>query len=796
MNLSMKWLSDYVEIDAAPRAFSEAMTMSGSKVEVYEVEGSEIEQVVVGKILSIEKHPDADKLVVCQVDIAKDTPVQIVTGATNVAVGDVIPVCLDGAKLPGGKVIKKGKLRGVVSEGMLCSLSELGLTTHDFPYAIEDGIFILQEEDGHSFTIGQDIQTAIGLNDTCVEFEITSNRPDCLSMTGLAREAAATFGRPLTLPNPVLQHETGDIHSMLTVEVQSPALCPRYVAKVVKNIKVGPSPRWMRERLRACGVRPINNIVDITNYVMLEYGQPLHAFDHRFVKGGKIIVRQAAQGESIRTLDGTDRNLTPEMLVIADAQAPSAVAGVMGGEFSCIVDDTNTIIFESACFNGPSVRVTAKKLGMRTEASGRFEKGLDPQTCIPAALRACQLAQQLGAGEVVGGIIDIDNSNKTPVCIPLEHEWMNRFLGVAVAREDMVAILTKLGCTVDDNDIVTVPSFRADLQHKADLAEEIARFYGYNKIPVTAVRGPAQAQLTVMQKFEKKLSAALLAQGCSEVITYSFISPKQYDKIALPADSALRKSVVISNPLGEDTSVMRTTALPSMLEVLARNYNNRNMSASLFELATEYVPTTPDKLPEENQKIVVGLYGDGADYYALKGIVEELLDTLGGYEYDVEPEKTSPVFHPGRCARLNMGGRSLGILGEVHPAVLDTFDIGVKAYLAELDVACLFENRVQQMQYHPLPKFPATTRDVAVLCDEDLPVLSLHNAIATAAGKHLDKVELFDVYRGAQVPAGKKSVAYNISLRSADKTLTDEEANSAMKKILKALAALGAELRS
>lgn len=794
MNLSLKWLSDYVKLDdnMTPRAFSEAMTMSGSKVEGYALEGGEVENVVVGKVLSVERHPDADKLVVCMVEVGREAPVQIVTGATNVNAGDLVPVCLDGAKLVGGKVIKKGKLRGVLSDGMLCSLSELGLTAHDFPYAVEDGIFILQEP----CKIGQDIQSAIGLNDTCVEFEITSNRPDCLSVIGLAREAAATFGKPLTLPEPKLEHECGDIHSILSVEVQNPALCPRYVARAVKNIKVAPSPRWLRERLRASGVRPINNIVDITNYVMLEYGQPMHAFDHQFVKGGKIIVRCAGEGERIVTLDGVTRALSPEMLVIADEQAPSAIAGVMGGEFSSIVENTNTIVFESACFDGPSVRVTAQKLGMRTEASGRFEKGLDPQTCVPAVLRACQLVEELGAGEVLGGMIDIDNSDKQPVKIPLEHDWINRFLGIEVSREDMLETLLKLGCTVSADDLVTVPSFRADLRHKADIAEEIARMYGYNKIPVTAIRGSAQAELTPLQKFEKKIGFTLLAQGCNEIMTYSFISPKYYDKIRLPADSAYRKCVVISNPLGEDSSVMRTTALPSMLEVLARNYNNRNASATMFEIATEYVPTGPDTLPEENQKILVGIYGEGADYYALKGIVEALLEALGGYDCDVVPESGNPSFHPGRCAKLVLGDKPLGILGEVHPAVLENYEIGVKAYVAELDEALLFSHRAPEKQYHPLPKYPATTRDIAVLCDEVLPVLSLYKAIQGAAGRHLDKLELFDVYRGAQVPQGKKSVAYNISLRSADKTLTDEETSATMKKILKALAALGAELRS
>lgn len=794
MNLSIKWLNDYVKLDAdmSPREFSEAMTMSGSKVECYRRESDGIEKIVVGKVLSVTPHPDADKLVVCSVNVGADEPVQIVTGATNVNEGDIVPVCLDGANLPGGKVIKKGKLRGVLSNGMLCSLSELGLTEHDFPYAIEDGIFIMQEE----CEIGQDICPAIGLDDTCVEFEITSNRPDCLSVIGLAREASVTFGKPLNIPEKKPAHESGDISEILAVEVQNPELCPRYVAKAVKNIKVAPSPRWMRERLRASGVRPINNIVDITNYVMLEYGQPMHAFDHKYVKGGKIVVRNAKAGESIVTLDGTAHALAPEMLVIADISAPSAVAGVMGGEFSCIKDDTNTIIFESACFKGASVRTTAKKLGLRTESSGRFEKGLDPETCIPAVLRACQLVEELGAGEVVGGMIDIDNADKAPTKIPMEAAWINHFLGIEIPHADMVDTLTRLGCEVDKNDVVTVPSFRADLQHKADIAEEIARIYGYDKIPTTAIRGTAQAELTPLQRFEKKINETLIAQGCFEIMTYSFISPKYYDKIALPTDSPLRRSLVISNPLGEDSGVMRTTAIPSMLEILARNYNNRNEAARLFEIATEYIPTTPEELPEEKQKIIIGSYGGGDDYFAMKGIVEELLYALGGYECDVVPDSENPTFHPGRCARLIIGGSEVGVIGEVHPAVLENYAIGTRAYIAELDEELLFANRAPEKSYTPLPKFPATTRDIAVVCDEALPVLTLYNAVKAAAGRQLDKLELFDVYRGAQLPSGKKSVAYNLSLRSPEKTLTDEDANAIMKRVLKAISALGAELRS
>ncbi|MDY4192475.1 MAG: phenylalanine--tRNA ligase subunit beta [Oscillospiraceae bacterium] len=791
MNLSMRWLSDYVDVKMAPRAFSEAMTMSGSKVEGYEIEGAEIEKVVIGKILSVEKHPDADKLVVCQVDVGAGEPVQIVTGASNVFPGAVVPVALDGSILPGGKQIKKGKLRGVLSGGMMCSLGELGLTVHDFPYAIEDGIFIIEED----CEPGQDIRSAIGLDDTCVEFEITSNRPDCLSVIGLAREAAVTFGKPLKLHAPVVAKETDDIGNYLSVEVQNPVLCQRYMARMVKNIKIEPSPRWMRERLRASGVRPINNIVDITNYVMLEYGHPMHAFDYQYVKGGRIVARNAKPGETITTLDGIVRELSPEMLVIADEKDPSAVAGVMGGEYSGINDNTRMIVFEAACFQGSSVRTTAKKLGMRTESSGRFEKGLDPNTCLPAIQRACELVEMLGAGEVIGGIIDVDNSSHEPTRIRLEPEWTNRFLGIELPREEMVRILEELECKMDGDDII-VPSFRADLQHKADIAEEIARIYGYNKIPVTAIRGVAEGGFTPYQKFEQAVSGALLAQGCSEVATYSFISPKYYDKIRLPGDSPLRRSITIQNPLGEDTSVMRTIAVPSMLEVLSRNFNNRNPEVSVFEIATEYIPTQPDQLPEENPVVMIGMYGEGTDFYSMKGVVEELLKVLGIEDLDVQAEASLPYYHPGRCARLFAGSEELGTMGEIHPLVAENYEINSRAYVARLDGKALFAHADNNKSYHPLPKFPASSRDLALLCDEELPVLSIEKAIRQGVGKILERVQLFDVYRGQQVPQGKKSVAYNITMRASDRTLTDEEADRAVQKALRLLAELGAVLRT
>ncbi len=795
MNLSQKWLLDYVDVsEVEPHEFSEAMTMSGSKVEGYCREGADISGVVVGEILSVVKHPNADSLVICQVNIGEAEPVQIVTGATNVFAGAYVPVATNGSHLPGDKVIKKGKLRGEVSNGMLCSLSELGLTVHDFPYAIEDGIFILGDD--CEKTPGMDIHEAIGLDDLCTEFEITSNRPDCLSVTGLAREAAVTFQKELHLPEPKVEKETGDIREHLSIEVQNPELCPRYIGRMVKNVKIGPSPRWMRERLRACSVRPINNIVDITNYVMLEYGQPMHAFDFKYVKGGKIIVRTAREDEtSFMTLDGVTRTLSPEMLTICDAEGPIAVAGVMGGEFSSIMEDTDTILFESACFNGPSVRLTAKKLGMRTEASGRYEKGLDPATCLPAVQRACQLVELLGAGEVVGGMIDVDNSPKEKIVLPLEADWINRFLGIDLPAEEMKTILSRLGFGIEGDQVV-VPSYRADVRCKADVAEEIARIYGYNNIPTTSLRGSCEGKLTPRQKMERRVNNIMLAQGYSEIMTYSFISPKYYDKIGLPADSALRKSVVISNPLGEDTSVMRTTTLPSMLEILSKNYANRNMAAALYEIGAEYIPQGENELPIETDHLTLGLYGDKADFYAIKGAVEALLDYLNIQDVDVEADSTNPTFHPGRCAVITAGGEELGVVGEVHPLVAENYEIGTRVYLAKLSMDALFAHTPADKEYKALPKYPASQRDIALLCDEELPVLTMEKAISSAVGSLLEKVELFDVYRGAQIPDHKKSVAFNLVLRSADHTLTVEEADAAVKRALKALSALNVTLRS
>ena len=797
MNLSMKWLSDYVTLDTTVKDFCAAMTMSGSKVEVATEEGSEIKNVVVGKLLSVVPHENSDHLVVCQVDVGQEQPIQIVTGAPNVKAGDIVPVALCGAELPNGVKIKKGKLRGVESNGMLCSLGELGLTVHDFPYAIADGIFLIQED----CQIGQDIHEAIGLNDTSVEFEITSNRPDCLSVTGLAREAAATYHVPLNLKKPTFQGIDGNIQDALQVEIQNKEKCPRYAAGIVKNVKIAPSPRWMRERLRASGVRPINNLVDITNYVMLEYGQPMHAFDLRYVKDGKIVVRNAAEGETITTLDGVTRTLSPEMLVIADAEKPIAVAGVMGGEYSGIMEDTNTVVFESAYFEPVQVRRTAKKLGMRTDASARYEKGLDPEGCLRTLERAFELVELLGAGEPVRTHIDLDYNEKQRNRIPFDPEWINKFLGTNISREEMCDTMKMLEIEVDGDTCIS-PSFRIDLERPADLAEEVARIYGYNNIPSTVIKGVANASLTPKQKFRRTLENATVAVGCYGILTYSFISPKYFDKIALPADSSLRKTVVISNPLGEDTSVMRTTTLPSMLETLSLNYKNRNAAVALYEIGKEYLPTAPDKLPEEPDRLTIGMYGDDADFFTLKGMVETILETAGLHDctYKACGENTpfgeTCALHPGRSAVIYAGETPIGYLGEVHPTVQKNYDIGTRTYVAKLLIDEMQPLAQTEITYQPLPKFPAITRDLSLVCADKVPVGDLQAAMKNAVGNILEQITLFDVYKGEQIAAGMKSVSFSIRMRSHEGTLTDEQADAAMKRVLKALKEHGATLRA
>ncbi|MBQ9083614.1 MAG: phenylalanine--tRNA ligase subunit beta, partial [Clostridia bacterium] len=640
-----------------------------------------------------------------------------------------------------------------------------------------------------------DMAVVIGADDRIVEFEITPNRPDCLSMLGLALEASATFDLPLNRHTPVVKGGHGSASELLNVSIEAPDLCPIYSAKIVKNVRVKPSPRWLRERLRAMGVRPINNIVDITNYVMMEYGQPMHAFDLRFIQDGKIIVRRAVNGETITTLDGVDRTLTDKQLVIADAAKPVAIAGVMGGEYSGIMDDTTTIVFESACFNGASVRTTARDQGMRTDASARYEKGLDPNNCLPALERACELVELLDAGDVMDDVIVCDHSDSTKRRITFNADWINHFLGTDLTEDYMRTALEKLDFTFDGDEII-VPTNRSDVEHKADIAEEVARMYGYNKIPCTQISGGAQGKFTDEQKFVNKVNTTMLALGLSEIMTYSFISPKYYDKIRMPADSPLRNSLVISNPLGEDTSIMRTTALPSMLEILSKNYNNRNMNVRLFEVCNEYLPRTADELPEEKRVLMMGMYGDKMDFFALKGMIEELLTVLDVTGYDVAAVKNETAYHPGRCAELTANGKRFALLGEIHPLVAENYGIEQRVYAARLDMAALYELSNKNKMYHPLPKFPAVTRDLALLCDKTIPVLTLEKAIRRGIGATLESVKLFDVYEGSQIPAGQKSVAFNITLRSADHTLSDDEINRIMNKIMKNLTAAGAVLRS
>lgn len=795
MDLSKRWLQDYVDVNVSDHDFSEDITLSGSKVESYRHEGEMLKNIVVGKIDSLERHPDSDHLWICMVNIGADKPLQIVTGAQNLQAGDYVPVALDHSVIADGTEITSGKLRGVLSDGMLCSLGELGLTARDFPNAIEDGIFVLGDDTDR--TLGTDIRDAIGFNDTITEFEITSNRPDCMCVIGLAREVAATYQLPMTVKAPEVKPGEGDVNNYLKVDIEDPEGCYRYDGAVVTNVRVKPSPRWMRERLRASGVRPINNIVDITNFVMLEYGQPMHAFDLRYLDGGHVIVRRAREGETITTLDDVTRNLTPDMLVIADENKPVAVAGVMGGEYSGIMDDTTTIVFESACFNGPSIRRTAKALGMRTEASARYEKCLNPDDTDTCLNRALELVQLLDAGDVVNGTVDNYAKPKAQVTLPFDPEWTNKFIGINLSAEEQKAILERIDFVVEDG-IIKVPSFRIDIESQADISEEIARFYGYNNIPGSELHGVAKASLTDRQKFNRYVEQTLRACGLSEVQTFSFVSPKVYDKILLPKDSELRKNIVITNPLGEDTSVMRTTALPSVLDVLSRNYNNRNGKAYLYELATVYIPAADlETLPAENQQLIMALYGPKATYFTLKGMVEKLLEKTGIQDYDVVPVKDNPTYHPGRTAAVTVDGKQLAILGEVHPAVRENYSIGTAVYAASVDVELLYEVANLNTVYKHLPKYPGASRDLAFVVDKDIPVLRLRKALEAAIeASILEGIDLFDVYEGAQVGPGKKSVAYNLKFRSADRTLTDEECNQAVKKAVAAAEKLGAQLRS
>lgn len=885
MILSRKWLNEFVDVsDISDREFDEAMTLSGSKVETVTALDESLKNVVVGKILSMEKHPDSDHMWICQIDVGQAEPTQIVTGAWNIHVGDLVPVAQHKSLLPNGTKIEKGKLRGVVSNGMLCSLKELSLTAeHDYPYAvitpaallndykpldpekpsipadikagdkvfgpvvcgkvlecetqsyglyhttldiggatvspdtacsnihvgdlvayntktdsictledlhaeqkefphcIADGIFVLNED----VKPGDDMAKVIGADDHVVEFEITPNRPDCLSVIGLAREASSTFGRPLKLHTPEVKGCGGSIAELVDIDIEDGDLCPRYTARMVKNVKIQPSPAWMRERLRNSGVRPINNIVDITNYVMLEYGQPMHAFDFSCVEGNHIIVRTAREGETIQTLDGNQRKLTPSMLCICDENKPVCVAGVMGGANSEIVGDTAMVLFESANFNGTSVHRTAAALNMRTDASSRYEKGLDPMNTLKAVERACELVELLGAGEVVEGVMDVIAKDSSPVTVKLEPEKVNGLLGTDVSREEMVRILESLDFTVE-GDTIHVPSWRSDVEHYSDIAEEVARFYGYNNIPDTLSNGlTARRGLTDIQQTENLLGSVCRAAGYDEIITYSFISPTYYDKIDLPKDSALRDSLKILNPLGEDTSIMRTTTLPSMLEILTRNYNFRNKSAKLYELGRVYFKRA-DGLADEPKVLTLGAYG-GMDFFALKGAVEAVLKQLRIENVRFLADTENPSYHPGRCAKVYCGDRLLGTLGQIHPHVAGNYGVDAELYAAELRFDALYESKGSQPLYQPLPKFPAVTRDIAVVCDASVTVGELEDAIRKGAKGLLKDVALFDIYTGVGIAPGKKSVAFNLTLRSDDRSLTAEEADADVKSILTTL---------
>ncbi|MBQ9762478.1 MAG: phenylalanine--tRNA ligase subunit beta [Oscillospiraceae bacterium] len=795
MKLNRKWLhEEFVDLShISDKEFVETMTVAGQKVETYERMDAEIKNVVVGKVVSIVRHENSDHMWVCQVDVGQEEPVQIVTGAQNVHEGDLVPAALHNSYLPGGIHITKGKLRGEKSNGMLCSFAELGLTQNDLPDAYADGIWILNDEDCKP---GDDINLVIGNDDTIVDFEITNNRPDCYSIIGLAREAAAAFDKPMRHHEPVVKgSDAGSMYEMLDVEVPAETLCNRYSSRMVKNVKIAPSPKWLRQRLRANGVRPINNIVDITNYVMLEYGQPMHAFDYRYVASGKIIVREAEAGETLTTLDGNVRELKPGMLVIADENKPIGLAGIMGGENSEILDDTTTVVFESANFNGTSIRQTALALGMRTESSGKFEKNLDPMMTVPAVQRACELVELLECGDVMDGIIDIINYVPAPKTLELEPEKINRLLGTAISEADMVSYLKRLEINVEGRTI-HVPSFRPDLNLMADIAEEVGRLYGYNEIPTTAFKNATQGGYSAEMLLENKAGQLCRSLGYSEIITYSFVSPTIFDQIRIPADSSLRNAMKIQNPLGEDTSIMRTIALPSMLDILSRNNAYHNKNVKLYELAKIYLPVEGQPLPQEPKMLMLGTYGDGASFFSLKGQLEAILTGLRIKKASYTAVKDNPSYHPGRCAKVTIDGVDVGYIGQVHPLVAKNYGMDVDVYCAEISFTKLFDLQLPDVTYTPLPKYPAVTRDLSLICDEAITVAQIEDVITASAGKLLRGVKLFDIYRGTGVPAGKKSMAFSLELRADDRTLTDADSEGVVSKVLSALAEkLGAILR-
>lgn len=806
MNTALSWIKAYVpDLDVTAQEYTDAMTLSGTKVEGYECFDKNLEKIVVGEITKIERHPDADKLIVCQVNIGSET-IQIVTGAPNVKEGDKVPVVLDGGKVAGGHDggplpedgirIKKGKLRGAESFGMMCSIEELGATREMYPDAPESGIYILPAD----AEVGADAIEILGLHDVVFEYEVTSNRVDCYSVIGIAREAAATFGKPF---NPPVVTETGnkeDIHDYLKVEVENTALCPRYCARMVKNIKLAPSPEWMQRRLAASGIRPINNIVDITNYVMEEYGQPMHAFDYDQIAGHKIVVKCAKDGDEFQTLDGQVRKLDSTVLMINDGEKEVGIAGIMGGENSKITDDVKTMVFEAACFNGTNIRLSSKKIGLRTDASGKFEKGLDPNNAKAAVDRACQLIEELGAGEVIGGTIDVYPIKREEVRIPFDAEKINELLGTCLDAETMKGYFKKLCLGFDEeNQEVIAPTFRQDLERPADIAEEVARLYGYDNIPTTLPSGEATTgKLSYKLRIEEIAREVAEFSGFSESMTYSFESPKVFDKLLLPADSELRRPVTIMNPLGEDFSVMRTSPLNGMLSSLSTNYNRRNKDVKLYELANIYLPKALPltELPDERMQLTFGMFGEG-DFFTMKGVVEELFDKLG-MEKKVHylPGCGRPYLHPGRKADIVYENMTLGYIGEIHPEVADHYKIGSRAYVAVLDMPSVIPFADFSRKYTGIAKYPAVSRDISMVVPKEVLVGQIEDVIAQRGGKILESYQLFDIYEGTQILAGHKSVAYSIVFRAKDRTLTDDEVGASMKKILNGLEGLGIQLRA
>ncbi len=809
MKTSYNWIKSYVPgLKAGDQEYFDKMTLSGTKLEGFAPLDKNLEKIVVGHIDKLESHPDADKLVVCQVNVGGPEPIQIVTGAPNAAAGQTVVVVLDGGKVAGdhdghlpedGVVIKAGALRGVPSQGMMCSVEELGFDRNFFPEAPENGIYVFPE--GSPVKPGDDALEALGLRDTVFEYEITSNRVDCYSVMGIAREAAATFRLPFQAP---VVPETGNgekAADYITVEVKDAELCPRYVARVVKNIKFGPSPAWMQQRLRASGIRPINNLVDITNYVMEEYGQPMHAFDYEQIAGKKILVKRAAKGDKFVTLDGQERQLDENMLMICDGEKPIGIAGIMGGENSKITDNVHTVVFESACFNGVNVRLSAKRLGLRTDASGKFEKGLDPENALAAINRACALVEELGCGEVVSGCVDVYATKPVQREIPFRPDWINGLLGTDLSEETMLSYFPPLELAYDAaRRVVKVPTFRQDLECEADLAEEVARFYGYDKIPVTLPRGEATpGKLSYKTRVEKLAGQVMEYAGYSESMNFSFESPKVWDKLRLPGDSPLRQAVTISNPLGEDYSIMRTLPLAGMLGSLATNANRRNKNVKLYELAMIYHPKALPltELPEERRQLCFGFFGEG-DFFNLKATAEAFLKKAGLKDIpEYENTGAYPFFHPGRQAVLRYGSAELGYLGEIHPLVGEAFGLNERAYVAVLDLPAIVPlTNLDQQKFEGIARFPSVSRDLALVMDKATPVGQVEKLLRQRSGKILESLELFDVYEGEQLEAGKKSVAYKLVLRAPDRTLEEKDISTVMNKILNGLEQMGISLRS